>query len=74
MNSTQKKTVRFAICLDNDGYPAALEVGRLYRVIPDREAKAHGYLRIVDESGEDYAFAAKRFHVIQLPSAIGGRL
>ena len=36
-------------------------------MIRDREAEAHGYLRIVDESGEDYGYAADRFFAIELP-------
>jgi hypothetical protein len=70
----QHQTVKFAICLNNEGYPASLELGKLYPLIPDDEAAAHGYIRIVDESGEDYAFTADRFHVIELPLAIGQSL
>lgn len=51
-----------------------MEVGKLYRLIPDAAAQAHGYLRVVDESGEDYAFSADRFHIIELPLAIGRAL
>ncbi|PYS96303.1 MAG: hypothetical protein DMF65_13220 [Acidobacteria bacterium] len=61
---------RFVVCLDNDGYRASLEVGKLYRMIPDDEAAAHGYVRVVDESGEDYAFAASRFHPVELPQSV----
>ncbi len=74
MKNTVNQTVSFALCLDNKGYPASLEVGKLYRVIPDEEAKAHGYIRIIDESGEDYAFTATRFHLLQLPYDIGQAL
>ena len=70
MKDTDNQTVQFAICLSNEGYPASLEVGKLYRVIPDGEATVHGYIRIIDESGEDYAFTASRFHVIELPLAV----
>ena len=70
----QHQTVKFAICLNNEGYPASLEVGKLYRMIPDDEAAVHGYIRVVDESGEDYAFTANRFHVIELPIAVGQSL
>jgi hypothetical protein len=59
--------IQFAVCLNNEGYKASLEVGKLYRVVPDREADTNGLIRIVDESGEDYAFAANRFHVVKLP-------
>jgi hypothetical protein len=65
-----KQPVQFAVCLDSEGYPASLEVGKLYRVVPDDEAAAHGYIRVIDESGDDYAFTADRFHVIQLPTTV----
>ena len=65
-----EETKQFAICLNNTDYPASLEVGKLYRVIPDEEASTEGYLRVVDESGEDYAFAANRFYIVQLPAAV----
>jgi hypothetical protein len=74
MKKARAQTLQFALCLNNEDYPASLEVGKLYRVIPDDEATAHGYLRIIDESGEDYAFAAGRFHVIDLPLAVGEAL
>jgi len=57
---TRKKT-RLAVCIDNTGYPVALEPRKLYRVLPDAEAKAHGQLRVIDESGEDYLFPASLF-------------
>jgi hypothetical protein len=65
---------QFVVCLDNSEYPASLEVGKLYRIIPDEEAAAEGYLRVVDESGEDYAFLANRFHPVQLPLAVARTL
>ena len=67
-------TKRFALCLNNDGYPASLEIGKLYRVVADKQAQKHGYLRVVDESGEDYAFDARRFHLVSLPGAVGRML
>lgn len=66
----QKEPVHFVVCLNNEGYPASLEMGKLYRVIPDPEAEAEGLLRVVDESGEDYAFEAKRFHAINVPAVV----
>jgi hypothetical protein len=66
--------VQFVVCLDNEGYPASLEVGKLYRFIPDEEATANGLIRVIDESGEDYAFEAKRFHLMNVPPAVGKAL
>jgi hypothetical protein len=51
-------------------HEASLEIGKLYRIIRDRDAEAHGYLRIVDESGEDYGYAADRFFAIDLPKPL----
>jgi len=70
MEKQHLSALHFAICLSNEDYPASLEVGKLYRVIPDEEAAAHGYIRVIDESGEDYAYSTERFFPIELPQAI----
>ena len=62
-----EETKQFAICLNNNDYPASLEVGKLYCVIPDEQATAEGYLRVVDESGEDYIYSENSFVAIELP-------
>lgn len=67
---TRKSRARFAVCVKNKGYEASLEVGKFYRVIPDAEAEGHGYLRIVDESGEDYGYAADRFFSLDIPTPL----
>ena len=50
----QNTESRFVGCISNRDYQASLELGKYYRVIPDEKAAKHGYLRVVDESGEDY--------------------
>ena len=65
-----KKLPVFAICVDNRGYPASLELHKLYRVLPDAEAATNRTLRIIDESGEDYLYAAKRFLLVDLPQTV----
>ncbi len=67
----ENMTRQFALCINNEGYEASLEVGKVYRIIPDEEASGHGYIRIIDESGEDYAFGDHRFHRVDLPDAVG---
>ena len=62
--------MEFALCLNNEGYKASLEVGKLYQVISDADAESHGYLWLIDESGEDYAFTADRFHAMTLPQPV----
>jgi hypothetical protein len=60
----------FAICINNAQYPASLEVRKVYRVVTDREAAAHGLLRIVDESGEDYLYSKGYFIPVSLPKPV----
>lgn len=69
MKRKKPRPVHFALCLNNKGCPASLEVGKVNCVIPDDQAAAHGYLRVIDESGEDYAFEANRFVPMELPLA-----
>lgn len=66
MKTNNSVKQRFVVCLNNENYEASLEVGKLYRLIPDEQATAHGYLRVIDESGEDYAYAADRFLLLEL--------
>ena len=70
MKKAEKQSAHFVVCLNNEGYSASLEVGKLYRFIPDKEAEVEGLIRVVDESGEDYAFDATRFHPVNLPAIV----
>ena len=70
MKRPENSSVHFVVCLNNEGYKASLEVGKLYRFLPDDEASAHGLIGVIDESGEDYAFSADRFHAVDLPATV----
>ena len=61
---------RFAVCVNNEGYPASLEVGKLYLIVPNEEASSHGYICIIDESGEEYAYSSDRFFPIEVPAPL----
>jgi hypothetical protein len=61
---------RFAICLDTGDYHVSLERWKLYEVVLDPDAEAHGQFRIVDESGEDYLYPKQYFWLIQLPPSV----
>ena len=74
MRTKARRATQFGVCIDNRGYAASLEVGKLYRVIPDERASKHGYIRVVDESGEDYGYAAERFFVLKVPQPIAQAL
>ena len=57
---------KFALCVKNDD-SEDLELRKIYRVLPDERASKEGYLRIVDESGEDYLYPGSYFLLIELP-------
>jgi hypothetical protein len=65
-----RSPIRVVVCLKNEGYPASLEVRKLYRVLDDPEAATHKLIRVVDESGEDYLYPADFFAPVELPNAI----
>ena len=60
---------QFLLCVKNDAYPAALEVRKVYRALPDPVAAEKGFVRVVDESGEDYLYPADNFVAVTLPQA-----
>jgi hypothetical protein len=66
----EEENVRFAVCINNAGYPASLELHKIYRVLPDEDAESDGDLRVVDESGEDYLYPAGYFVLVELPQAV----
>ena len=63
-------TSSYVVCLENSNYPASLEVRKIYRRLPDAKAEADGFMRVIDESGEDYLFPARFFAPIEVPDAV----
>lgn len=43
---------------------------KLYRVMEDEFAVAHGLIRIIDESGEDYLYPNDFFVRVELPASV----
>jgi hypothetical protein len=56
----------FYVCINNEGYEASLERRKIYSALEDAPARRRGQLRIIDESGEDYLYPAKRFETLRL--------
>lgn len=57
----------FAICINDNTHGEDLRLHTVYRVIPDPKSEEHGYVRIIDDSGEDYIYPASYFVVVTLP-------
>jgi hypothetical protein len=61
-----KENHRFALCIENKDCED-LEKRKIYQVLPDEEAEKEGYIRLIDESGEDYLYPQSYFIIVQLP-------
>ena len=70
MKQKIKTAVRFAVCVNNSGYPASLELHKIYRVLPDEDAATDGDIRVIDESGEDYLYPTDYFVMVELPQQV----
>lgn len=70
---TSSSPVQFAICIvatpESD-----LEAWKLYRVLPDTKADEVAFLRVIDESGEDYLYPKKQFAIVELPETVQAQL
>ena len=68
MTKTGSERVRFVVCVRSEGSDD-LELRRVYQVLVDREGTRGGYLRVVDESGDDYLYPSDYFAPVKLPAA-----
>ena len=66
----QNETPQYVVCVRNEDYTASLELRKIYAVIPDADAQAHGMIRLVDESGEDYLYPRGFFLPIKVPQPV----
>ena len=62
----KNKEQSFALCIENKECED-LEKRKIYRVLPDDEAKKDGFMRIIDESGDDYLYPETYFILVELP-------
>jgi len=69
----QQSSRSFALCVE-DGGMEDLEARKVYQILPDREAAREGYIRVVDESGEDYIYPSDLFVPVRLSAAVVRRL
>ena len=59
------KTTQFALCINNSDCED-LEKRKLYQILPDKAATQEGYMRVIDESGEDYLYPESYFILVEL--------
>lgn len=59
---------KFAVCIDNRGFEASLEIGKLYEIVSGTETENDGMIRVIDNEGEDYLYEAEKFYPLVLPT------
>ena len=65
MAPTRRKRA-FLLCVSTKGCDD-LELRKVYEQLPDEQAAKEGYVRVLDESGEDYLYPGKCFVEVELP-------
>ena len=68
----QRPRSRFVLCVRN-AEADDLELRKVYQVLPDRDV-GEDYVRVIDESGEDYLYPAEYFVPLKLPLAVAREL
>jgi hypothetical protein len=61
---------RYVICLNNENYPVKLELRKVYEVVDDPLAEGEGFIRVIDETEEDYLYEASRFAPVELSQEV----
>jgi hypothetical protein len=62
----RKNGSRFVVFIRDGGYPESLEPRKLYEVLPDAKAAKVNFIRVIDESGEDYLYPRSLFAPVRL--------
>ncbi|HEX8684162.1 MAG TPA: hypothetical protein VF707_17705 [Ardenticatenaceae bacterium] len=57
----------FVICIKNVGYEDDLKPRTVYQLLPDEAAEASQFVRVVDETGEEYLYPSAYFVPIEVP-------
>ncbi len=65
----EKNIIPFVICVHNDDCED-LEPLKIYQTLPDDSADKDGYIRVIDESGEDYLYPKNYFILFKFPKRV----
>ena len=65
---------QYALCIDNRNYEASLIPRKIYEIVPDERAEKDDFVRVVDESGEDYLYHKNHFVFVDFPKAVQKKL
>lgn len=61
---------KFVVCIDSGDWPEDLLVRKIYRVLPDEHTAELGWIRVIDETEEDYLYPSDCFMPIDLTEEV----
>jgi len=64
-----QELTHFVVCIRNEGCED-LHLRKLYPQLPDESAARSGFIRVIDESGEDYLYPEGNFLRLDLPEPV----
>ncbi|MGE0886574.1 MAG: hypothetical protein AB7P14_23800 [Blastocatellales bacterium] len=70
----KQPTKPFALCVDNTDYKGSLIPGKVYKIIANPKAAKDDFVRIIDESGEDYLYHKSYFLFVDFPPVVKKRI
>lgn len=65
--------IGFVLCLENSDCDD-LELNKVYPVVEAEDNDPESYVRIIDESEEDYIYPRSMFEMIELPNQVHERV
>jgi hypothetical protein len=60
-------SAKFVMCIYNKDYEDDLTLHKVYKVVSTEKEELGGWLRIIDDTGEDYLYPAEHFVPVQIP-------
>jgi len=69
-----RQVIGHVLCLHPKSNPLSVMTGKVYRMVEPYENEIRGYIRILDETDEDYPYPADWFVPIDLPDEVASSL
>ena len=69
-----KAATPYALCISNEGNEVSLELLKLYQIAEPERNDPADWIRVIDESGEDYIYPAANFVLLTLPGDVEERV
>jgi hypothetical protein len=65
-----KAAMPYALCVSNESNEVSLELLKLYQIAEPEPNDPADWIRVIDESGEDYIYPAANFVLLTLPGDV----